>query len=377
MGLTESQWWAISALKPATETRIPTYEDQRPSSIYLSDERFDAEMRELFRKVPLVLAPSAFLPEPNMSVAHDGYGVPILLTRDRNGVARAFINACRHRGSKLVESCEPVKGGRVSCPYHAWTYGLDGALVGIPRHDTFPSLNKADLPLIPLTTHENGGLIWVGIDHTASPAMIEGSDELCADMDAFGIGNMHVYGRRTYDLKTNWKLAMEPFLEPYHIQRLHAASVAPMFADVPNVVTRFGHHIRQCSGKAHFDPALLEGNVDNLHKHITHAYLMFPNTVFITSPYYMSLMVLIPRAKNRTIVDYYMLVRSAPDNPKAEDLYERSYEMIHNVFYGEDFRAATIQNEALESQAIPAVHFGGLEEMIGPFHESIESYLPR
>lgn len=375
MGLTASQWQAISDLKPSTETRVPTYEDKRPTSVYLSDARFDAEMRDLFKKVPLVLAPSALLPEPNSSVAHDGYGVPIVLTRDRDGVARAFINACRHRGSKIVESCSPVKSGRISCPYHAWTYGMDGSLTGIPRQETFPSLNKQNLPLIALTTYEKGGLIWVGIDHAAQPKMIEGSDELCADMDAFGLGKMHLYGRRTYDLATNWKLAMEPFLEPYHIQRLHANSVAPMFADVPNVVTHFGQHIRQCSGKAHFDRALLQGNVDNLHKHITHAYLMFPNTVFITSPYYMSVMVLMPRAKNRTVVDYYMLVRSAPDNPKAEELYKRSFELIHSVFRGEDFHAAEIQQEALASGAISEVYFGGLEEMIGPFHESVESYL--
>lgn len=375
MGLTASQWQAISALEGSSLTRIPTYEDKRPASIYLSDERFAQEVDGIFKKMPLVIAPSAFLPEVNSAVAHDGYGIPIVLTRDRDGVARAFVNACRHRGSKLVESCNPVKGGRIACPYHAWTYGMDGALVGVPRQETFPSLKKEDLPLVALTTYEKGGLIWVGLDHTASPAMIEGSDQLCADMDAFGLGDMYVYGRRTYDLATNWKLAMEPFLEPYHVQRLHAESVAPLFADVPNVVARFGHHIRQCSGKANFDAALLKGDVDNLHKHITHAYLMFPNTVFITSPYYMSVMVLMPRGKDRTMVDYYMLVRSAPDTPKAEDLYTRSFEMIHNVFYGEDFRAATIQNEALASGAIPEVHFGGLEEMIGPFHESIESYL--
>src|SRR5690606_293576 len=110
-----------------------------------------------------------------------------------------------------------------------------------------PSLRKEDLPLIPLATYESGGLIWVGIDHQQQPPMQPGSDALCADLDAFGIGKMYVYGRRTYDLATNWKLAMEPFMEPYHIQRLHANSVAPMFADVPNIVTNFGHHIRQCS----------------------------------------------------------------------------------------------------------------------------------
>jgi phenylpropionate dioxygenase-like ring-hydroxylating dioxygenase large terminal subunit len=375
VGLTQSQWDAICALPPHDPNATATEEASRPTSIYLSDARFIAEKSDLFDKVPVVAAVSAFLPEKNMALAQDGYGIPMVLTRDRNGVAHAFINVCRHRGSKVVEGCAPVKGNMMVCPYHAWSYALDGRLVGLPRHDTFPSLKKEDLGLIPLATSESGGFIWVGLNPKVSPTQLEATDKIAADMEAFGLHKMFVYGRRTYDLAANWKLVIEPFLEGYHVQRLHANSIGNMFADVPNVYTRMGPHIRQTSGKASFDPQLLMGTIDNLHKHITHAYLIFPNTIIVTSPYYISVMVLMPRAKDRTLVDYYMMVKSAPDNPKGEELYKRSYELIHAVFGGEDFRAAQLQQSALSSGALETVHFGGLENMCGPFHNSVESFL--
>lgn len=376
-GLTASQWEAICALPAPEDAHIPTEEDSRPTSIYLTDARFAAEQKHLFKKIPVVVTTSAYLPDPGTAVALDGYGVPMLVTRDRQGVAHAFINACRHRGSKIIESCMPTKANLMVCPYHAWSYALDGRLAAIPRHETFPSLKKENLGLIPLATWESGGFIWAGLDHDAKPtALLEGSDQIAADLEAFNLHRMYVYGRRTYDLPANWKLVIEPFLEGYHVQRLHSQSIGNMFADLPSVYMHMGHHLRQTSGKAHFNPDLLKDDVSNIHKHITHAYLVFPNTIVVTSPYYISVMMLMPRAPNRTIVDYYMLVRGKPDTPKAEDLYKRSYELIHAVFGGEDFRAACLQQEALSTGAVKEVHFGGLEAMVGPFHHSVESFLP-
>ncbi|MBU0539761.1 MAG: hypothetical protein KKF24_02255, partial [Gammaproteobacteria bacterium] len=86
LGLTDSQWDAISKLRAPEDAEIPTTEASRPTSVYLSEARFEAEMRDLFKKVPVVAAPSAYLPEPGMSLPQDRYGVPLLLPRDRNGV---------------------------------------------------------------------------------------------------------------------------------------------------------------------------------------------------------------------------------------------------------------------------------------------------
>lgn len=374
-GLTASQWEAIRAIRPMEETPVPTHVSERPASIYTAEGRYRQEWEGLFLKTALPVTVSAHLPKPGMSVAHDGYGLPLLLTRDRAGKARVFLNACRHRGSKLQESCEPVSSGRVVCPYHAWTYGLDGKLIGIARAETFEGLQKDKLGLIELPSFEGGGFIWAHLDPKASPTPGEGFAELAADLEGLGLPSMHVYGKRSYDLPANWKLVYEPFLEGYHVQRLHASSIAKLFDDAPTKITFLGRNIRQTSGKAGFDPAVLDEGIEKLHRHITHAYQIFPNAIFITSPYYFTVMILMPRAAGRTIVDLYMLVKSPPDNPKAEELYARSFALAQDVFGNEDFRAATLQQEAMTPGLLDRVYYGGLEEAIEPFHANIEDYI--
>jgi phenylpropionate dioxygenase-like ring-hydroxylating dioxygenase large terminal subunit len=199
------------------------------------------------------------------------------------------------------------------------------------------------------------------------------SEQLAIDFTAMGLPEAHVYGHRQFDLKANWKLVLEPFLEGYHVQRLHAQSIGDMFADVPNVYDRFGRHTRQVSGKANFTPEMLDQPVKNIHELVTHAYLAFPNTVVVTSPYYISVMIIMPRAAGRSVVDYFMLTRQAPDNPKAENLYARSYELILKVFGTEDFRAAEISQEGLDSGALDTVVYGGLEYAIPDFYETLEA----
>jgi len=103
------------------------------ASVYIDPLRFEREQRAIFDKLPLLLAPSALLPENNMAVAHDGYGVPLIVSRDGNGRINVMANVCRHRGTRLLETDEVVSSKRIVCPYHAWTYGLDGTLLAVPR----------------------------------------------------------------------------------------------------------------------------------------------------------------------------------------------------------------------------------------------------
>lgn len=375
--LTASQQRAIRAIAPHDQAAVPAIEERRPVSVFTGEEFHALEQQKLFRRQAVPVTISARIAEPGSSVAHDGYGVPLLVTRDKDGQAHVFLNACTHKGAKLLDGCEVAKGNRLTCPYHAWTFATDGKLIGAARPETFVNLDKGSRGLAELPSREAGGIIWAMLDRHAEPDFSGVDDQLAADFDAFELGDLHVYGHKQFHLKANWKLVLEPFLEGYHVQRLHARTVGPLFADVPNVVDTLGLNIRQISGKMQFTPDCLDIPGENIHASVTHAYNVFPNCVVVTSPYYISVMFLMPNGVDRTTVDYFMLTRRPPDNPKGAELYRKSYEMIIGVFGGEDFYAAEISHAGLATGAIDEVVYSGLEATIPLFNRVLDGVLAK
>lgn len=375
--LSVGQRAAMRRIARHDEAHAPQIEATRPASNFVSQERFDLEQAHVFRKRAIPLTISALVAEPGTAMGHESTGLPLIVSRDRDGKVHVFLNACQHKGAKLLETCEPIKTGRMTCPYHAWTFGVDGKLIGVARPETFINLDKSKRNLAELPSREQGGIIWVMLDRHAEPDFSSLVPELGDDLDALEIGSAHVYGRKTFDVNANWKLVLEPFLEGYHVQRLHASTVGPLYADVPNVVDKLGPTIRQISGKVNFTPDDLELPGENIHKTVTTVYNIFPNCVVITSPWYISVMFLHARAPDRTMVDYHMLTRVAPDNPKGEALYKKSYDMILDVFGNEDYRAAQISHAGLATGALDTVVYSGLEATVPTYYEVLESFLPR
>ena len=186
------------------------------------------------------------LPEPGSYVTTRVADVPVVAVRDRDGVLRAFANVCRHRGAEVVSGA-----GRcttLQCHYHAWTYGLDGALRAAPRAGD--DLDRAELGLQPLAVGEWGPFVFVNADEDAAPL----EDTLgplpgIVRERGLDVGALRFHHRVDYGVDANWKVAIENYLECYHCAVAHpgfsqVVDVRPdeyELASHPTFASHYGH----------------------------------------------------------------------------------------------------------------------------------------
>ncbi len=141
-------------------------------------------------------------------VVVDVVGESVVLVRDREGVLRAFLNACRHRGARLCDGSGSA-GRTLVCPYHAWSYRLDGALAGTPNVADDESLDRANLGLISVTLETWDGFVWVTLSATTPPLRDQLARHASDDpfqWERYGVGELVVGSKRVYDVAANWKI---------------------------------------------------------------------------------------------------------------------------------------------------------------------------
>ncbi|RVT90825.1 aromatic ring-hydroxylating oxygenase subunit alpha [Sphingomonas crocodyli] len=203
--------------EPAVELDIGRFTDPA---------RFEKEKQELFLNRTQLLAFSADVPEPGSYYATEVAGRPILIVRGKDEKVRAFLNACRHRGVQLAEGCGKAKA--FVCPYHAWTFGLDGALVGVPGRVAFDNLLE-HRDLIELQCVETIGFILVNPNPAAPPI---DADEFFGPMKdhlaGYHYDNLHLVAEFQTVARINWKHAVDGGVEGYHVPFLHPETVGPM-----------------------------------------------------------------------------------------------------------------------------------------------------
>lgn len=344
-----------------------------PATRYTDPAHFAREQETIFGRMPQMLCPSALLLEPGVALPHDATGRPLLITRDGEGQVHVFLNVCRHRGTRLVEGSEPVKAKRLVCPYHAWTYSLAGNLLALPRPDSFPGLCKTDMALVELPSMEAGGVIWFApqeaVDWTHCRAVAD-------DLAALGLPDHELFRQRRHNVRANWKLIMDAFLESYHVTRLHAQTIGRFFKDGVTAGDLIGPHQRSAVGRAEEMDGVDLTDMNALRRAITFAYQLLPGALVIPSPDYVNIMVLMPQAHDRTLIDNFMLIPEEPLTDKAREHWERSWRLLdEGVFASEDFRAAELGQEGLESGAVPQLTLGTLETGIARYHASVEDAL--
>jgi phenylpropionate dioxygenase-like ring-hydroxylating dioxygenase large terminal subunit len=191
-----------------------------PFSWFADPEIFRAEQERIFAHTWQYAVPTSWVSEAGeYATCHAGL-VPIVVVRDHDGRLNGFVNICRHRATEVAQG----RGTRetLQCPYHAWTYGLDGGLRAAPRSDREPGFDAADLCLLRVAVDTWGPFVFVNRDLDAAP-LAEVLGELPARVAAAGIdlGALHHRNRAEWEIAANWKAIVENYLECYHCPTAH------------------------------------------------------------------------------------------------------------------------------------------------------------
>jgi phenylpropionate dioxygenase-like ring-hydroxylating dioxygenase large terminal subunit len=349
---------------------------RNPVTDYICPQQAARERELFFRHGAFNVGLSALLPNPGDWMTHDYSGVPILLSRGRDGKLGAFLNVCRHRGARVAEgSGSGDKDFR--CPYHGWCYGLDGALIARPDEPSFAAAARETHGLRPLPVVEKYGMIWVSPDPEARFDVDEMLGGMGDELAAYGLDTYHHYETRVLHRKMNWKLGVDTFGETYHLQHLHPTTVDPLFFSNRCTFDAFGPNHRMLAARKTFET--LRGQPEHewdVFDNTVVICVLFPNTVFTFQRDHVETWHFFPGDTVDETVMYVSLYIPVPvDNPKSKEHWDRNFDLLMATVEMEDFPTCEGMQKGFGSGAQDAITFGRNEPALQHFHKSIKAAL--
>ena len=303
-----------------------------PQKYFISPDVFAEEQESIFSKEWLLVGHQSQIPKPGDYIVRQVIGESLIVIRDKDEEIRAFYNVCRHRGTRLIEhrAGEAVCGhtSAIQCPYHAWTYGLDGRLIGAPHMDEVPGFDKADYPLHPVNLGVWEGFIFINLNdgearlRSEATARQRSGDFISLERwfaplnGKFSHWNMSILRpakRIEYDVRANWKLMFENYSECYHCPGVHPmlSKVSP-YDSAENDLAEgpfLGGFMKINPGKS----LTMSGNacalpIEHDQEHDKEStqrvfyYSIFPNMLLSMHPEYVMVHQLWPQSPERTLI---------------------------------------------------------------------------
>ena len=331
-----------------------------PASNYFDPERWQREVDMIFKRVPLLLAMTAEIKEVNTYKAIDVVGMPVLISRGADGIARAFVNMCSHRGAQLVD---PGVGTarRFAGPYHNWTYNQEGDLVGVFKQDDFGQLDTSCLGLTQLPIAERAGLIWVTLSPDSKldfDAFFAGYDEMLEFCD---FASMNHFGTRIL-AGPNWKISFDGYVDFYHLPILHKNTFGPdMSPDA--LFHRVGPHQRVTGPRGNWaklegrptsewPDSVLTGGVWSVFPHGSIAgFEIEGHKIYQVARVF-------PGATADESVTYLDFISTAPKTDEFIAAANRQIAFLENVVRDEDYATGLKIQRTVKTGAKKVLHFG-------------------
>ena len=359
-----------------------------PGSTYVDEAVFRAEQERILEQMWFCAVRSADLEKPGSFKTVQIGRESVIVSKNRKGEVRAFFNICRHRGVKLCMEDSGAVERSFQCPYHAWTYDLDGKLIAAPNLTKMPDIDRHEYGLVKVHIREYLGYVWLCLaDEPPSfeEDVMGAIEERLGDVhkiDGYDVANLSLGRRITYDVKANWKLIIENFMECYHCATIHPelTEVLPEFADglaaqyFVGHGAEFGENIKgfTVDGSEGLDhlPGVAEDQ-DRRYYAITIKPTVFVNLV----PDHVIIHRMFPLAADRTVVECdWLYLPSVVESGKD---VSASVELFHRVNQ-QDFDACERCQAATDSR----VYAGGgvlvpSEHHIAEFHHWVLDSLGR
>ena len=332
---------------------------------YVDPDRWVLEKTRIFGREPQLVGLGADIPEPGDYWAFDLAGRPVVVVRGADGVARGFINACRHRGTAFAYG-RGKSGGRFMCPYHHWVYDTAGKLTGVPERAAFADCKLETRNLMALPLAEKHGLLVMSPspDIPADVDVFLGAAAL--EIAPFGFERVQFVKSRTEEIPINSKLMNEAAMEGYHVIPLHGPALDKLVG--PNVnlryftYDRFGRHGRICAGQRPLldnDTALASG--EDAFRYVTLTNYLYPSSYLTFGATNVTFSRADPgSAPNKTILTLTNY-SWGPMDDATRKFQEDMFEGVWKIGIDEDVWALSTAQRAFDSGYPSTIVYGGVE----------------
>jgi len=322
---------------------------------FVSSEIFAEERKKIFSEQWVLVGHQSQLAKAGDYFTVEVAGESLIIVRDKHGVIHGFYNVCRHRGSRLIEN-RNGQCATIQCPYHAWTYAVDGRLIGAPHMDEVSGFDKADYPLHAVNIALWEGFIFVNL--ADSPALLaEWFAPLARKFSRWNMSALRSAKRIEYDVQANWKLIFENYSECYHCAGVHPelSKISPYDSAENDLIEGpfLGGFMRIASDKSLTMSgnacALPVGNFGDEDFRFVFYYSIFPNMLLSLHPDYVMVHQLCPLSPERTLIlcDWFFHPEAFTHSDFVPDDAIEFWDMVNR----QDWHVCELSQQGISSRA--------------------------
>src|ERR1700730_15073117 len=381
------------AFRKTTETLVATAKTF-PQRYFVSADVFADEQEKIFSKQWLLVGHQSQIAQPGDYFVAEVAGESLIVTRDQRSTIHGFYNVCRHRGTRLKEdACGHTSA--IQCPYHAWTYGLDGRLIGAPHMDELPGFDKAEYSLHPVNLELWEGFIFVNLADGGTRLRSEATARqapgdfislerwfapLAGKFSHWNMSILRPAKRIDYDVRANWKLMFENYSECYHCPGVHPmlSKVSP-YDSAENDLAEgpfLGGFMKINPGKS----LSMSGNAcalaighDHAQEHDREStqrvfyYSIFPNMLLSMHPEYVMVHQLWPQSPERTLIvcDWFF----HPDAFNRKDFRPEDAIEFWDMTNKQDWHVCELSQQGIASRAYQPGPYSSREKIPAAWDE--------